>query len=174
MTWKSYAAVSGATALATWIASYAPSSAPAGDMTVPPPRAEAIAAAASDIEEETARLQARLRAAAVYREPERNPFRFGVPGPGIGTAGDPGEPLPPAEPFVFEPPPPSVSLAGIAEEGTGERVERTAVLSSPAGVLLVREGDVVLGQYRVVRVEGGAVELVTLADGSTLRLTLTP
>ena len=50
-------------------------------------------------------------------------------------------------------------------------MERTAILSSPSGVLLVREGDVVLGDYRVGRIESEAVELVK-TDGSTLRLTL--
>jgi hypothetical protein len=50
-------------------------------------------------------------------------------------------------------------------------VERTAILSSPSGVLLVHEGDPVLGDYRVSRIEAEAVELVK-TDGSILRLTL--
>jgi hypothetical protein len=67
-----------------------------------------------------------------------------------------------------------VTLAGIAEDSLQTGVERTAILSSPSGVLLVRAGDEVLGQYRVAAVEEGAVELNSLTDGSTLRLSLAP
>ena len=66
-----------------------------------------------------------------------------------------------------------VSLAGIAEDEIddpgGSRIERTAILSTPDGVLLVREGDDVLGLYRVVTIESGAVELER-ADGTTFRI----
>jgi hypothetical protein len=74
-------------------------------------------------------------------------------------------------------PAPVVSLAGIAEDQiddlSGQRVERTAVLSSPDGVLLVREGDDVLGLYRVVTIDSDAVELER-HDGTTLRLGFRP
>jgi hypothetical protein len=60
----------------------------------------------------------------------------------------------------------------VAEDVVGDRVERTAILSSPGGVLLVREGDDVAGQYRVSKIENEAVELVRLSDGSALRLSL--
>ena len=69
--------------------------------------------------------------------------------------------------------PPAVSLSGIAEDRIEQRVERTAILSSPAGVLLVHEGDDVLGQYRVTKIESEAVEFVKLSDGGTLRLSFT-
>ena len=121
------------------------------------------------------RLQARVRREAAYMQPARNPFRFGsarpIASPGIEGAGaaSPAETLVPAPP-----PPPPVSLAGIAEDQVEQRVERTAILSSPDGVLLVHEGDNVLGQYRVARIESEAVELVKLTDGTTLRLGLKP
>jgi hypothetical protein len=63
-----------------------------------------------------------------------------------------------------------LKLSGIAEDEQGQEVERTAILSSPSGVLLVHEGEVV-GDYRVSRIESAAVELVK-DDGTTLRLTL--
>ena len=81
-------------------------------------------------------------------------------------------------PVVEAPPPidlvpagPRVSVAGIAEEQLDGRVERTAILSSPMGVLLVHEGDTVLDDYRVGRIEAESVELVRLSDGTSTQLT---
>jgi hypothetical protein len=39
------------------------------------------------------------------------------------------------------------------------------------GVLLVHEGDTVLDDYRVGRIEPESVELVRLSDGTSTRLT---
>jgi hypothetical protein len=65
-----------------------------------------------------------------------------------------------------------VSLSGVATDQAGDRTVRTAILSSPSGVLLVHEGDDVLGQFRVDRIGEDAVDLTRISDGSTLRLTL--
>lgn len=172
MTWKSYAAVSGATVLAGWLASASPANAPAGAASASRQAVPPAASAPSDIEQQAMRLQARLRAERAFREPERNPFRFGArsnraAGPARTVAAP--EPPPPVE---AAPAAPLVSLSGIAEDRRGDRVDRTAILSSPAGVLLVREGDEILGYYRVARIENEAVELVAISDGATRRLTL--
>ena len=178
MTWKVYATVSGATVLAGWLASAPPANAPDGASTAPSQAVSRRATAPSDIEREALRLQARGRREATYSQPERNPFRFSagrpiarlggdVPAPPYDTPGVAGPPPPPVSP------PPRVSLSGIAEDQVGQRLERTAILSSPDGVLLVHEGDDVLGQYRVATIESEAVELVKLSDGATLRLSLT-
>lgn len=168
MTWKSTAVVSGATVLVGWLASSPPSTAPASS-TPAQSRTVAGAPAATDIEQQATRLQAGLRQDAVYREPERNPFRFG-PSRSLPRS----EPEAAAPPLASVPPPPvpSIALSGVAEDQVGDRPERTAVLSSPSGVLLVQEGDVVLDLYRVVSIERDAVELVTLADGVRIRLSL--
>jgi hypothetical protein len=170
MTWKSYTAVSGATLLAGWLASAPPSNAPTTSARVEPPAASDLPRAAAQIEDEAARLQAGIREQAEYRQPERNPFRFGSGRPARAAAAAVVE-APPAEAFVPPPPPPPVTLAGIAEDQTAESMQRTAILSSPSGVLLVKEGDEVLGQYRVSKIESGAIEL-TRPDGSTVRLSL--
>lgn len=175
MTWKTYAAVSGATVIAGWLASSPPSNTPAPAAARQPRRAAATVAtrdAEADIEQQAARLQARTREQPDFHEPARNPFNFGAreAPPDPVAAGEP-EPAPVQE-FVPVPPPPPVGLSGIAEERSGEFVERTAVLSSPSGVLLVREGDEVLGQYRVSRIDADAVELTALSDGTPLRLSL--
>jgi hypothetical protein len=177
MSWKSYAAVSGATVLAGWLASTPPANEPENIATVSrQPATPRDAAAASTIEREADRLQVRVRREVDYAQPQRNPFRFGAARADTDRGGDIPAPAPvsaPSEtpaltPFV---PPPPVRLAGIAEDDKGGQLERTAILSSPSGVLLVREGDAVIGDYRVGRIESEAVELVK-TDGTTLRLTL--
>jgi hypothetical protein len=70
------------------------------------------------------------------------------------------------------PPAPRVSLSGVAEDQIDGRPLRTAVLSSPTGVLIVREGEEILGYYRVDRIESDAVELVAIGSGMTRRLAL--
>ena len=178
MTWKTYAAVSGATVLAGWIASSPPANAPAttasGQRRAAP--AASRGAEGSDIEEQAARLQARLRQETEYHAPARNPFRFGAREVTRSAAPDRAEAPAPIQPVIpaLPPPPPPIKLSGIAEDGPADRIERTAVLSVPAGVLLVREGDVVLGQYRVAKIEAGAVELTDASGGPAVRLTLRP
>ena len=173
MSWKSYAAVSGATVLAGWLASAPPSNVP--DRAAPAVRLPATRDVRSpDIAREAERLQARVQREVEYTQPQRNPFRFGVARPEVNRGGDlPGPTPAPAPPPVAVPieEPPPVTLSGIAEDQKGQELERTAILSSPSGVLLVREGDPVMGEYRVTRIESEAVELVK-SDGSTLRLTL--
>jgi hypothetical protein len=176
MSWKSYAAVSGATVLAGWLASAPPSNTP--DRTAQAARPPAAGdARSSDIEREAERLQTRAQRAVEYTQPQRNPFRFGLARPEVNRGGDLPDPAPaPVPPPVAVPivaPPPPLKLSGIAEDQKSEQMERTAILSSPSGVLLVREGDSVLGEYRVGRIESEAVELVK-SDGTTLRLALRP
>jgi hypothetical protein len=172
MTWKSYAAVSGATVLAGWLASSPPSNAPTTGRTAasnPAPRRRVEAA--TDIAEQAAHLQSRMQVARAYTEPQRNPFRFAER---RSAAFSPREPAPVVEappPIAVAPAGPRVSVAGIAEEQLEGRLERTAILSSPMGVLLVHEGDTVLDDYRVGRIEAESVELVRLSDGTSTRLT---
>jgi hypothetical protein len=79
---------------------------------------------------------------------------------------------PQVTPIPAAPAPAPLTLSGIAEDQqTNGDVSRTAVVSTPSGVELVREGDQLLG-YRVARIESEAVELVSLADGSVLRISL--
>jgi hypothetical protein len=173
MTWKSYAAVSGATVLAGWLASSPPSNAPATGTTAassPAPRRRAEAA--TDIEEQAARLQFRMRVARAYSEPQRNPFRF-AQRPSAAANSRELVPVVEAPPPIDVPPAgPRVSVAGIAEEQLDGRIERTAILSSPMGVLLVHEGDTILDDYRVGAIEAESVELVRVSDGTSTRLTL--
>ena len=172
MTWKSYAAVSGATVLAGWLASSPPSNAPtSGTRAASSPAPRRRVEAATDIEEQAAHLQSRLQVARAYTEPQRNPFRFAERRSATPSPGGPAPAVEALPPVVLAPVGPRVSVAGIAEEQLDGRLQRTAILSSPMGVLLVHEGDTVLDDYRVGRIEAESVELVRLSDGTSTQLT---
>ena len=174
MTWKAYAAVSGATVLAGWLASSPPANAPSD--TTPPVRSPGPAgASATDIQEQAERLRTRLRGERDYTAPQRNPFRFDEGGdvyPATPERGTTFEPESEPEAVAPAPAPPPMSLSGIAADQVNGQISRTAIVSSPGGVELLREGDEFLG-YRVVRIESEAVELIRIADGTTRRLALT-
>ena len=170
MTWKSYAAVSGATVLAGWFASTPPPNAPTHSTSGSASRSRAATSVSSDIEQQAVRLQSRGRADRPFPESERNPFRFESRAASHREAVI--EPRSPEATAPAEAPRPMVSVSGIAEDQVDGRTERTAILSSPAGILLVHEGEEVLGRYRVVRIESEAVELVGLTTAETLRLPL--
>lgn len=177
MNWKATTAVSGATILAGWLAAAPPEQAPSSAAPAQPSPSSNVPAAAADIQEQATRLQARLRPEADYRDPERNLFRFGPKARVESAATSYAPPVAapePVEAIVPPPPPIPVTLSGVASDQVGDRTERTAILSSPAGVLLVREGDDVLGLYKVTRVGEDAVELLRLADGVTVRVALKP
>ena len=171
MTWRSTAAASGAMVVATWLASYAPVGGPREAPTSAPSEAHTQAAAA-EIQREADRLHARLNRAATYKLPSRNPFRFGDR-PIVRAA-----PLPPAPvieaPPVIQPEPPRIRmmLSGIAEDVVGEQVIRTAIVSTPENVHIVKVGDSIGDTYKVIAIEPNAVDLARLDDGSPLRLSL--
>jgi hypothetical protein len=171
MNWKSYTLASGAGLLATWFAA-APSSMPERVPPAQPSEASGVSAAASDIEQEASRLQARLQQESFYRAPARNPFRFvDRRATAALAAAAPLDETPPA-PVVAAPPPLPVKLAGIASDEEPGGTVRTAILSTPNGVVLARVGDEVMGLFRLSSVDEDGVDLVTIADGVPVRLTL--
>jgi hypothetical protein len=171
MFWKSTAASAAVGLLAMWWGGIA--SGPVAPVPAPVQAAGSSAtdAAASDIERQAAKLQARLHPDDAYSAPSRNPFRFGA-----APVARPRPPAPPvtAPAFVlapFAPEAPRMSLAGIAVDVVDGATVRTAIVSTPTGVQLVKEGETVEPGYRVGRIEDDAVELVG-GDGGTRRLTL--
>jgi hypothetical protein len=111
---------------------------------------------------------------AAYQPPGRNPFRFASrPAPPARSS---PRPLVEATEPVLAPEPPTlrVALSGIGEEVVDGDVQRTAFISSPENVYLVKVGDVVAGVYKVTGIEAAAVDLVRLEDGSAVRLVLRP
>jgi len=168
MDWKSTAVISGAGILATWFFSMPPTSAPAR-VAAPAVRVPQTTASKIDIEREAARLQVQRLQEPRYTEPSRNPFRFNARRePARATAGV--VEIAPA-PVVLPPPPPRITLDGVAADTMDAESQRTAVLNTDTGVVLAKEGDQVAG-YRVQKIAADAVELVKIDDGSVLRLTL--
>lgn len=176
MTWKSTVLVSGATLVATWFASTPPlqhTPAPVSESTRP----QATAGRASDdITREAERLRARLHPQIPYQQPARDPFRFGARPPTPASRRPATEPQQVDEPLMTVPAAPTlrVNLAGIAEDAAGGTTVRTAVISTPDDVLLVREGDTIAGQYRVTTITANSVELTRVSDGWVVRLSLRP
>lgn len=175
MSWKTYALVSGAGGLlATYLAS-APVTSPPSRAPLPVGLSERASEVASDLEEQGKRLQMRLWREADYQEPSRNPFRFGSAEPQPRPAGRseaPADALPAAP--TQAPAPVPVRLSGLAADVVEGQTVRIAILTTARGVELVKEGETVTGGYRVRSIDDNTVELESIADGATLRLTLRP
>ena len=159
--------------VATWLASYAPVGRPR-DAASAAPSSSHTANAAVDIQREADRLHARLQQVAAYKLPTRNPFRFGTrPAPASGPrqAVKAVEEIPPPA-AESQPPTFRIRLSGIGEDVDGDQVTRTAIISTPDDVHLVKVGETVADIYRVVSITADSVELVRLDDSSTVRLSL--
>ncbi len=171
MTWKAYAAVSGAGVLATYMGLGRPAIAPEQTRNVAAPAATA-ARPALDIQTEALRLEQRLQAPdPAYLEPARDPFHFQTRRVTASAARVAAQPV--APPPVLRPEPPPMRLAGIATTGTEDARQRVAIVVMPQGRLEVREGDPIGADYRVTRIDEDAVEL-TAPDGTVRRLRLRP
>jgi hypothetical protein len=175
MTWKSYAAVSGAGLLATYLVSAPPTIAPGRPPAARPDSVAGSASPSADIQQEAARLQTRVSAETDYQPPARNPFRFGAR-PAAKPTGRASSseriPDPPAavSPEPSAPPPPPIRLSGIVTNTVDGVRQRAAVLTTVDGVITAREGETA-GAYRIVRVDEDAVDVIG-PDGVTRRLTL--
>lgn len=171
MTWKLYAFVSAGAFAATYLMSsptteLASKAAPAATKESLRQRA-----AETEIEALANSLHVRLKSDSVLGTAGRDPFRFEtrvqkppafVPAPAVVQSA----PLPPA-PVL-----PVLSLSGIASDVVDGKAMRSAVVSLPAGVLIVREGESVAGLYKVVAIGEDSIELESTSDNSrrTLRL----
>ena len=159
-------------ALAAWLAAAMTSD--QRDLASRPAERNAAADARSEtLATEVARLHERLRPTAEPREPARNLFQF--------TANRP-RPAPPAPKAalseaapvvpVAPPPPPPFKLIGVAEDAGPTGPVRTAIVSGPGQLFLVKEGQNVTLRYRVIKIAADVVELQDLGDKTTLRLAL--
>jgi hypothetical protein len=173
MTWKSTALASGLMAI-TWLASHAPVNGPRADQSVAP-SAERTETAAAEIQREANRLHERLRQVTAYRQPDRNPFRFAEPRPATSPAPVRREPTITVEDIPSDVPvAPTlrITLSGIGEDKVGDQVVRTAFISTPDNVYIVKVGETVAEMYKVAAIGADAVELTRIDDGSTVRLAL--
>ena len=168
--------IGGGTLFAAWFSSAASLSlgrgarpaSPADRDTDPPAQALAVS-----VQTQARRLRQRLAAAPTPQQPLRNPFAFrSVPVVRSTPAARPEvEPaaLAPA-PAVLEPP---LLLVGLAERQNGDKMVRSAVISSDGQDLIMAEvGAVVLGRYTVTSIGSDAVEMKDTATGGVRRLVL--
>jgi hypothetical protein len=148
---------------------------PAPEEPSRPVETTGTASLAADVQAQTARLKSRLAAAPAPQQPTRNPFAFAPRAAAkpsarpVGTsefgAGLAPVPLPPAEP--------AIDLVGVAENRESGKIVRTAIISALSGDLfLVKEGELIVGRYRVKTVGADAVELIDLVVGGERRLAL--
>jgi hypothetical protein len=67
---------------------------------------------------------------------------------------------------------PALKLIGVAEDSTTGSPVRTAIISAPDQLYVVREGERVTSRYGVARISPDVVELVDTGDSTELRLAL--
>jgi hypothetical protein len=156
-------------ALAAWLAG-------AATTTRPTPRPFVIEPAPIDkrgveLENEIARLRGRLRPTTPPNQPGRDLFTFRSAPP--RAAAPALAPAPAVEaPALPRPILPVLKLVGIAEDGTPNGPDRTAIISGEGQLFMVKEGDAVTLRYRVVKIAPEVVELTDLTDNSVRRLAL--
>lgn len=106
----------------------------------------------------------------------RNPFEYGAQRAAAVAAGPPGPRLPPpppalpAGPVAASVPPITLKFIGVVE--ATEKSQTYAVLRDDRGVYHGREGDIVEGRYRILRIGTESIELAYV-DGrgrQTIRL----
>jgi hypothetical protein len=140
-------------------------------VVVPAERTSRIEARSEALAAEVARLHERLRPDATPRQPARNLFAFTA----RAAAPAPIAPRPAlSEAAVQIPiaPPPPFKLIGVAEDAGPGGLVRTAIVSAPGQVFLVKEGDTIATRFRVLKISADVVELTDTGDASTLRLAL--
>jgi hypothetical protein len=173
---RAAAYIGGAVLLAAWLSSAATSPQETEQSTSANPQGTSgTDSVGFDMQEQAARLRAKLAAAPVPQQPARNPFSFAVRElPAARARVHAAVPeLPPASnaPLVEVEPP--LSLVGMAERQTPAGPVRTAVIAGDADdVFLVSQGEEVAGRYRVTVIAADAVELQHLSTGAVRRLML--
>ncbi len=159
-------------ALAAWLAAAATSG--SRDLASRPAERAATADARSQaLASEIARLHERLRPSETPRQPARNLFQFTSMRPRPApVASKPALSEAAAMPLPVALPLPPLKLIGVAEDPGPDGPVRTAILSGPGQLFLVKEGQNVTLRYLVAKISASAVELTDLGDHSTLRLAL--
>jgi hypothetical protein len=169
--------VSGATVLATWVASvltapvthHAPMTALSADE-------RQLGSEVGDLSQEAGRLARQVPASVSFSLPARDLFRFRAAPASLPTV-TPDAALRISDELLVPEPvevPASLLLTGMAEDRSGGIVVRTAVVSGPDQAWLVKDGDVIDGWFRVTSIEADTVGIVRADTGATVRLTFRP
>jgi hypothetical protein len=158
---------------------FAAANMPSQEAEAPRDRARPAATAgteslAEEVRSQAARLQARMAQAPAPENHPRNPFAFGM-------AARPLQPAPPVRaaaiveesPAPMAPPPPTLTLMGVAEEAVLGGFRRTAVIGGAGdAIYIVTEGQSVADRYTVTKIGADAIELEDLVTKAYRRLAL--
>ena len=125
-------------------------------------------ASAAALTNEIGRLARRQPPAALPGR-GRDLFRFAAAPPARVPAVPIVSPVPVERPAPSRP---ALRLIGVAEDTAAGRSVRTAIISAPDQLYVVREGEPVTSRYGVARISADVVELVDTGDASALRLVL--
>ena len=161
------AALGGAGLLAAAIAARDDSPAATAPASAAAVRTPTRAAASQPVAVTDLRLELLKSSRGALPEPERNPFRFQArpaPAPPArpAAAGPPAAATPAVRPAApaGPPPPPPIPLRFIGLVDAPGQAGRVAILSDGRGnVFYGKEGDIIEGRYRVVRVSADSLEL---------------
>jgi hypothetical protein len=158
---------------------FAAANMPSQDAESPRDRARPAATAgteslAEEVRSQASRLQARMAQAPAPEDHPRNPFAFGM-------APRPLQADPPVRaatvvddaPAPMAPPPPPLTLMGVAEEAVIGGFRRTAVIGGEGdAIYIVTEGQPVADRYKVTKIGADAIELEDLVTKGYRRLAL--
>ena len=155
--------------LAAWLAAAATldrRDAPQPTVVAPAP----IDVSGIELTREIERLHDRLRPdVAPHRG--RDLFRFAA-APRAAASALAAPPAPNPAAVVPAASQPALKLIGIAEDTTPDGVVRTAIISGPNQLFLVKEGESVTPRYLVSAISPDVVELTDQSDNSARRLAL--
>lgn len=102
------------------------------------------------------------------QDTDRNPFRFkpkpAPPPPPPAKTKQPDEPLLTVPVGLPPPPPIPLKFIGLASSKEDPKIGRVAILSDARGVYYGREGDVIEGRYRILKIGVESIDLAYL-DG---------
>ncbi len=158
-------------ALAAWLAAAATSG--IHDAAVVPAVSHpAIEARGAELAREIARLHEWMPPVAAPHSSGRNLFQFSAPRP--RPAAERPHTLAVLSEISAAPLPPPLKLSGIAEDPGPDGPIRTAIISGPGQLFLVKEGQMVTSRYRVAHISADVVELTDLTTNVPLRLAIKP
>jgi hypothetical protein len=130
-------------------------------------------AIAAEVRSQAARLHVRMSQAPVPDANPRNPFAFvAAPRPSRPETGTVRATVVEEPPAPATPPPPALILMGIAEDPSPAGPRRTAVIGQGDDLLIVTEGQLILGRYKVTKIGADAVELEDVTIHGFRRLAL--
>jgi hypothetical protein len=166
----------GGAALAAWLsAAIAPSRPPMTPVAIAP---APIDASGAELAIEIARLRERLRPTPAPHDAIRNPFLFKSPRRGGAASVNPSPAAPEITATITAGQNlPRLTLSGIAEDLApgGTALVRTAIIAGSGQLFLAKESDIVSDggeSFTVTAIFADSVELTSLRDGTTRRLTL--